>query len=434
VSAAVESNIRSRRLGKIHLWAVAVATAALVATATPARGGGNKSIALTVSDSSGASTGWLYILDEDTGDRTIVSDATPRDRPTWSPDAMRLAFSRRPNVPEIWAIEKDGSNPTRLNEGSGFGTWNPAWSPDGKLIAFVASSEMVGLKNTGNNSVDIWTMHADGSQQTRLSEEFATAWCRATEKGCQAEHPAWSPDSRRIAFTGSIPTETISQIYLMNSDGSNVQRITTGAYNLMPAWSPNGRQLAFVQRKSDQRTGWLMLMNSDGSGTRALTQMVDGQYDYAPTWNTDGTRIVFGSARGQSYRLEAIDIDGSNRRTVINSNVTEIVPQYSPPMTAGSSRSNPSGSRSAGGRTSRARSSPQNVASNRRAAEPGGSPGWPAPQASPDGPEPAYSNPPIKGEEKQRRARVASSLLLLTVGGLAVWRLHRRRAERDLDG
>jgi hypothetical protein len=76
-------------------------------------------------------------------------------------------------------MDADGSNQTRLTQDPA-GDWSPAWSPDGSRIVFQSDRD-------GN--ADIYVMHADGSNQTRLTRHAAGDWSAA-----------WSPDGNRIAF------------------------------------------------------------------------------------------------------------------------------------------------------------------------------------------------------------------------------------------
>jgi Tol biopolymer transport system component len=113
-------------------------------------------------------------------------------------------------------MNADGTNVARLTNHAAFDQ-QPAWSPDGSKIAFVSQRD-------GNS--EIYVMHADGSNQTRLTDDDA--------------NPAWSPDGRKIAFASNRGENDNWDIYVMpadGSDGDNPTRLTTdSAIDGDPAW------------------------------------------------------------------------------------------------------------------------------------------------------------------------------------------------------
>ena len=105
----------------------------------------------------------------------------------------------------------------------------PAWSPDGRKLAFVSGRD-------GN--AEIYVMNADGSAQENLTRQPASD-----------SHPSWSRDGRRIVFVSR--RDGNSEIYVMNADGSGLRNLTrTPSSDLDPAWSPDGRAIAFVQKNA----------------------------------------------------------------------------------------------------------------------------------------------------------------------------------------
>ena len=134
--------------------------------------------------------------------------------------------------------------------------------------------------------------------------------------------PSWSPDGRRIAFTGSLGTgdEDIPAIYVMNDDGSGVTRLVyydvdlgiTGASYVSLSWSPDGRQMAFTSL-GDEGTPVISIANADGSGVRQLTEHTN--YAMSPVWSPDGRQIAFTSlGEGGTSAIYVMNADGSNVR------------------------------------------------------------------------------------------------------------------------
>ena len=144
------------------------------------------------------------------------------DRDSNNPDTMG-------NI-EIYVMNADGSGQTRLTSGSAINCC-PSWSPDGTKIAFSYSPGFVINNLMAPYKID--TMNADGSDRARLTDNSAIDL-----------NPSWSPDGSMIAFSsdrdGKMGRWTVpNEIYVMNADGSNQTRLTNNpADDTEPSWSP----------------------------------------------------------------------------------------------------------------------------------------------------------------------------------------------------
>ncbi|MEO6334697.1 MAG: FG-GAP-like repeat-containing protein [Pyrinomonadaceae bacterium] len=146
---------------------------------------------------------------------------------------------------------------------------------------------------------EIYVMNPDGTNQTRL-----------TNNSISDDHPAWSPDGRKLAFISQRPTGQYA-VFQMNADGAGRTEITPVNYQPSPyyatgwtiSWSPDGRQLAFTNLPL------IYIVNADGSGLRTLTS------GYGPAWSPDGSKILFitGSFPGEIHTIRP---DGSDLRTL----------------------------------------------------------------------------------------------------------------------
>ena len=205
---------------------------------------------------------------------TAITNNSYRDHsPAWSPDGRRIAFvSNRDGDWEIYVMNADGSGVTQLTHNSVLDV-SPAWSPDGRRIAFTS------IRDGGD--WEIYVMNADGSDVTKLTYTYHNEGS-----------PAWSPDGRRIAF--HFDRDGNDEIYVMNADGSSITQLTHNYHNAgRPAWSPDGRRIAFASdRYGDDE---IYVMNADGSDVTPLTHNSNG--DWEPAWSPDGRLIAFVSRR-----------------------------------------------------------------------------------------------------------------------------------------
>jgi Tol biopolymer transport system component len=155
-------------------------------------------------------------------------------------------------------VGSDGSglrNLTRKLEGGGRPghgpASDPAWSPDGKTIAFVRLNASLGDP--------IYVVNSDGSGLRNLTPKPVGAYA----------DPAWSPDGRKLAFVSD--RDGNSEVYVMNANGKGQRNLTRNpAFDADPAWSPDGRKIAFASKR-DGSYG-VYVMNADGSGQQRLAQ------------------------------------------------------------------------------------------------------------------------------------------------------------------
>jgi TolB protein len=219
----------------------------------------------------------------------------------WAPDGTRLAgYCERISPPAslgIYVMDADGSNRVNISAVAGdpLSDCEPAWSPDGRWIAFRT-------RRDGNS--EIYKMHPDGTSPVNLTNNPASDY-----------QPAWSPDATKIAFRSRRSGD--SDIWVMNADGSDPQNLSNapGSWEADPAWSPDGNKIAFISDRagSDQ----VFVMNADGSDQRQLTSF-PGETG-APEWSPDGSKIAFTSGVEDPlspleywYAIHVMNPDGTN--------------------------------------------------------------------------------------------------------------------------
>ena len=226
--------------------------------------------------------------------------------PDWSPDGRRIVFtSNRVANMEIYVMDADGTNVKRLTTDPALDTL-PDWSPDGSKIAFVSSRD---------GFPQIYTMDSDGSNQSRMTDNFRDNWS-----------PAWSPDGTKIAFISGERADT--DVYVMDADGSNVIRLTEDAdFDEDPAWSPDGRKIAFKSGPAGAVDTNIYLMDADGSNVIPLT--THPSLDLFHAWSPDGSKIIFTSLRDGNLELYVIGADGSNVTRLTDHTAKDGTPDWS---------------------------------------------------------------------------------------------------------
>ena len=196
--------------------------------------------------------------------------------PAWSPDGTKIIFTSDrggSGRAEIWIMNADGTNPVKLTTNVVLGSgsvfsfdFNPQWSPDGTKIVFSSNRDGIG-------NPEIYVMNADGSNPTRLTnnsaEDKVPSWLpdgqhisfssrgggrngiyvidvngandhKISDVGFDS---AWSPDGQRIATTDFDPENNFAfAIYLMDSNGGNRIKLTNNGRidSRSPAWQKTG--------------------------------------------------------------------------------------------------------------------------------------------------------------------------------------------------
>lgn len=173
----------------------------------------------------------------------------------------------------------------------------------------------------------IFTMNPDGTKVRRVSVRLA-----------DADAPTWSPDGKRIAFSGARtnpfggPRAGNIDIYVVNADGSGLRRITRSrAWDITPAWSPDGGRIAFARGKLPvpEDNGDIYTIRIDGTGLQQLTDNKALEQD--PDWSPDGKTIAFDRFTNADDEIYAVAADGGNLRNLTRTPGTrENSPSWSP--------------------------------------------------------------------------------------------------------
>jgi TolB protein len=232
---------------------------------------------------------------------------------------------------DLYTMNSNGSNVTRLLPFSGYSNWDPRWTPDHSRIVFLSN-------RTG--SAKVFIMDASGTNPVQL-----------TQGSCNDRNPAPSPDGTRIAFQRPCVG---GGIFVVNVDGSGLAQVTYDWGDQQPTWTPDGTYIYFANNTNTptgiyrvrpdgtgQSTVWgcgvtlcqAPMLSPDGSRLAFWSPVNDGQIQiltfstlgwvelahlglqsyYAPTFSPDGTKLVFTAGPyGMDYELWSVNAaDGS---------------------------------------------------------------------------------------------------------------------------
>jgi len=162
--------------------------------------------------------GEIYVTNADgtAGLINLTNHTADDGDPAWSSAGTKVAFqSNRDGYPAIYVMNQDGSGVTKLTNPE-YGDSEPAWSPDGAMLAFArAKSDPLGIIQV------IFTVNADGSGTTQLTNVSGNSE--------RHSHPAWYPDGRKIAFVATSCSNTCSSaIKIIRTNGTDLVELTSG--------------------------------------------------------------------------------------------------------------------------------------------------------------------------------------------------------------
>jgi Tol biopolymer transport system component len=252
--------------------------------------------------------------------------------PTYSADRTLIAYcSNESGNFEIWTVSSDGTRQAQLTHLGGTALF-PNFSPDGHLIAF-------GGNQGASSAKQIEVVDATTGGLLR-----ALTNCTGQKSGCSSDYPAWSPDGKKIAFIHADDTDgggnpVNQQVWVMDADGSHAHALTSdpAPKDELPEWSPDGSLIAYASGRGGSEGIWLM--TADGSNQHQISGCAPADTspcaagdDFGPVWSPDGTQIAFlrdFGAVGQTDRtVWVMNADGSSPHRLIPGPALHYVPAW----------------------------------------------------------------------------------------------------------
>ncbi|OLC07129.1 MAG: hypothetical protein AUH42_04155 [Gemmatimonadetes bacterium 13_1_40CM_70_11] len=265
--------------------------------------------------------GKVYRIDEDGADMQLVSSSNRQAMsPAWAPDGRRFAYMEfSEGHGQLFVQEMaTGQRAPVATTGKAL-DFTPAFSPDGKTLAFSRATE---------EGTDVYTVNVrDNCCLQRLT----------VGRFSDNLSPAYSPDGQRIAFVST--RAGLPQMYVMAADGTDQQLFApfdygvTGSSNA-PEWSPDGQSVAFHRDVA----GTLQVFVLDVR-TRTVRQLTSVGRNEDPTWAPDSRHLAFVSDRSGYRQLWIIDLETGRIRPLLQQSGARLPswsPRLPPPETAAS--------------------------------------------------------------------------------------------------
>jgi uncharacterized protein YjdB len=215
--------------------------------------------------------------------------------------------SDKPDV----ALAREGGVIDALTPGGAVVTATTSWGKSAKTDVFVVGDLL--LSSNRGGKFGIYQMRSAGPLNlVPLLQDSAS--------NIQA---VLAPDRTRVAFSSN--RNGSSDLYIMDSDGRNLRRLTADAGNEGdPAWTPDGTQVVYTFTRGT--TTQIAIMHVDGGETRPLTTSSGG--NHSPSVSPDGRSIAFISVRDGNQEIYAMNLDGTNQRRLTKTSERESSPQF----------------------------------------------------------------------------------------------------------
>lgn len=263
-------------------------------------------------------TGYMYSY-------YVPPSASTPWRPAWSPDGKEIAFAMSGS---LWKIRVGDTTAYELTAHRTYDS-SPAWSPDGRWIAYTTED---------SEGVNLMLLNTATGESTTLTRG----------PGLRLD-PAWSPDGRRLAYVHNEPRgqfhvfvlpvengQAKEPVRITEANSFGRQRLYFGVYDdhISPTWSPDGKEMILVSNRGiPLGSGAIWRAPVEPDAMRKARQILREEtlYRTQPQWSADGKRILYSSHRGGQYNnLYVLPADGGEPYQLTFGPFDHFDPRWSP--------------------------------------------------------------------------------------------------------
>lgn len=240
----------------------------------------------------------------------------------------------RQAIYQIFVMDPNGENRVRLTNDPSRAD-NPAWSPNGRKIAFTSARHgkddiyLINVNTDVRGKVRKVTIIVEPPNAEAQVQDVAAALDdglqRLTDNPAHDDSPTWSADGKQVAFMSR--RDGNREIYIMEADGRNQRNLTNHpAQDRDPAFSPNGKQIAFRSNRDGNYE--IYLMTSEGRNVSRITE--NPAQDARPRWSPDGKKLAYTNNEQRNSEIYVLELETGERQNITNDERPDASPTWSP--------------------------------------------------------------------------------------------------------
>lgn len=230
--------------------------------------------------------------------------------PAWSPDGKQVAFQSKRDGGDyqVFVMDADGNNKRRLSDGKGYAAW-PAWSPDGTQVVYIS-----GTSSDAGVAKELYVVAASGGDPKQI-----------TTSGGESGRPTWSSDGKQILYVQNSGDK--STIMLISPDGNSQKELAQASRNPSPQFSPDGQSIVYYAVTPPTGSDIFTIPTAGGTPVNLTANSPE---DYLPTWSPDGKKLAWASGNNSQagHKIVTADPDGSNLKAISSGDGDDYQPAW----------------------------------------------------------------------------------------------------------